>query len=56
MTQIFKASEIFKKLKNGDTEMCIPKEIMEKAQLTIGDKVKIKVGDQGTMIINKVED
>tara|TARA_B100000925_G_C21957683_1_gene451922 strand:+ start:611 stop:793 length:183 start_codon:yes stop_codon:yes gene_type:complete len=53
----FKKDEIFTKTdKNGNTTMKIPPEVLKVNNWKEGDKVKVKIGDQGTIIIEKVDD
>jgi formylmethanofuran dehydrogenase subunit D len=57
-TQTFKVEEIFQDIE-GDEEnilMTIPPEIMQSQGWKEGDKIKVEIGDQGTIIITKVED
>jgi hypothetical protein len=53
---IFEAEEIFEEIVDDpdNVNMKIPDEVAEAAGLVPGDTVKISVGDQGTMIIEKV--
>jgi hypothetical protein len=54
----FKAEEIFEDIP-GDIENCnmkIPEEVANAIGLVPGDKIKILVGDQGTVIIQKAVD
>ena len=53
----FKAEDIFEDI-DGDEEninMNIPPEVSEAAGLVPGDAIKISLGDQGTVIIEKIE-
>lgn len=59
MTQwIFKAEDIFQEIPDDpeNVNMTIPDEIAEKAGLETGDPIKILLGDQGTIIIEKLGD
>ena len=59
MTQwIFKAEDIFEEIPDDpkNVNMTIPDEVAEKAGLNPGDKIKILLGDQGTIIIEKLGD
>lgn len=54
---IFNQEEIFQDIP-GDTEnvnMTIPPEVAKAIGLVPGDLIKISVGDQGTMIIQKID-
>jgi len=53
---IYKAEDIFQDIENDpkNVNMTIPPEIAHAANLKPGDKLKINIGDQGTMIIEKV--
>lgn len=56
-TWTFKAEEIFEDI-DGDKEnvnMNIPLEVMEKMGWKEGDTLRILLGDQGTVIIEKAE-
>lgn len=56
-TKTYKADEIFQDIEE-DTEnvlMNIPPEIAEKMGWQPGDSLKIELGDQGTIVITKVE-
>lgn len=58
MKTIYKQEEIFEEIP-GDSEqvlMKIPDEIAEAAGIKPGDNIKVSWGDQGTIIITKVED
>lgn len=53
----FKQSDVFTKIdKNGQTIMKIPPEIMAIKEWKEGDKVKISIGDQGTIVIEQMVD
>jgi len=57
-TFIFKAEDIFQDIE-GDEEnvlMNIPPEIMESQGWKEGDNLKIEWGDQGSIVISKVEE
>lgn len=57
-TKTFKVEEIFEDI-DGDPEnvlMNIPPEIAEEMNWNPGDTLKILLGDQGTIIIEKVEE
>ncbi len=56
-TWVFDKEEIFKEITDDpdNTLMTIPPEVSEAVGLTPGDTVKIEIGDQGTMIINKID-
>jgi len=55
-TWIYKQEEIFQDISDDPDNvlMNIPDEVAERANLKPGDTIKILVGDQGTMIIEKV--
>ena len=57
MNKIYKAEEIFEDIPNDKENvlMKIPPEVCEAAGFEEGDTLKIEIGDQGTLIINKVE-
>ncbi len=53
----FKKDEIFTKTdENGVTTMKIPPEVLQVNDWKEGDRVKLKIGDQGTIIIEKADD
>lgn len=57
-TLVFPAEEIFQDIE-GDPDnvnMTIPPEIMEAQGWKEGDTIKVEIGDQGTVVITKVED
>lgn len=59
MTQwTFKAEDIFGEIPNDpqNMNMTIPPEVAEAVGLEPGDPIKIIVGDQGTIIIEKLGD
>jgi len=59
MTQwTFKAEDIFEEIPDDpkNINMTIPEEVAEKAGLQPGDPIKILLGDQGTIIIEKLGD
>tara|TARA_Y200000002_G_scaffold372469_1_gene370286 strand:- start:180 stop:362 length:183 start_codon:yes stop_codon:yes gene_type:complete len=52
----FKKDEIFTKTnKDGVTTMKIPPEVLAVNDWKEGDKLKLKIGDQGTIIIEKAD-
>lgn len=55
---IFRAEDIFSEISDDpkSINMTIPEEVAEKAGLNPGDKIKILLGDQGTIIIEKLGD
>ena len=57
-TWTFKMEEIFEDIPDNPEEvlMKIPEEVCEKVGLVPGDKIKVLVGDQGTLIIEKLKD
>ena len=54
----FKANEIFKDVPGDEKKviMTIPEPIMKKQGWSEGTKIKVKWGDQGTIIIEEIED
>jgi hypothetical protein len=54
---IYKVEDIFEDIPDDpkNVNMTIPPEIMEKANLKEGDTIKISYGDQGTLILEKVD-
>ena len=57
-TYTFKAEDIFQDIE-GDPEnvlMTIPPEIMEKMGWKEGDNIRVLMGDQGSVIIEKVDE
>ena len=56
-TWVFKKEEIFSETdEKGMVTMKIPKEISDKKGWVVGDNLKMSVGDQGTIIIEKLEE
>lgn len=57
-TWTFKAEDIFEDIPNDpkNIKMTIPPEVAEKAGLKPGDKLKVLLGDQGTVIIEKIKE
>lgn len=55
---VFKAEDIFEDIPDdpANVNLNIPEEIAKKIGLVPGDTVKVLVGDQGTLIIEKVTD
>lgn len=55
---IFKAEEIFTDIPGDDKNinMKIPDEIMESQGWKPGDTIRVEIGDQGTIIITKVDE
>ena len=55
---IYKAEEIFQDIPGDDKNvlMTIPPEIMEKQGWKEGTKIKVEVGDQGSIIISEVKE
>jgi antitoxin component of MazEF toxin-antitoxin module len=47
-------NDIFTKKENGEFDMKLPDEVIEKLGLEPGDTVKVEVGDKGSLIISKV--
>jgi bifunctional DNA-binding transcriptional regulator/antitoxin component of YhaV-PrlF toxin-antitoxin module len=58
MKTIYKQEEIFQDIPDDPEKviMNIPDEIAEAAGFKPGDTIKVSWGDQGTIIITKVED
>jgi len=59
MTQwTFKAEDIFEEIPKDpkNVNMTIPQEVADAVGLVPGDPIKIKWGDQGTIIIEKLGD
>jgi hypothetical protein len=58
MKTIYKQEEIFEDIPDDPEKviMKIPDEIAEAAGIKPGDAIKVSWGDQGTIIITKVED
>jgi len=58
MKTIYKQEEIFEDIPDDPEKviMKIPEEIAEAAGIKPGDAIKVSWGDQGTIIITKVED
>lgn len=56
-TWTFKAEDIFEDIPNDleNVNMTIPPEVAEAVGLKPGDSVKVLWGDQGTIIIEKVD-
>tara|TARA_B100000212_G_scaffold335789_1_gene308227 strand:+ start:3275 stop:3454 length:180 start_codon:yes stop_codon:yes gene_type:complete len=54
----YKVEDIFQDVPGDDKKviMTIPEEIMEKQGWTEGTKIKVKWGDQGTIIIEEMKD
>ena len=54
---IYKAEEIFEDIPDDpkNVNMKIPEDIAKEAGLEPGDKIRILWGDQGTIIIEKIE-
>ena len=55
---IYKVEEIFQDIPGDDKNvtMTIPPEIMKKQGWKEGTKIKVEVGDKGTIIITEVKD
>lgn len=50
----YKYSDIFKK-QEGEEVMTLPPEIIKDLELEPGDNLKILMGDQGTIILEKID-
>lgn len=50
----YKYSDIFKD-NEGDSVMTLPQEIIDELKLEPGDNLKILLGDQGTIILEKID-
>ena len=57
-TWTYKVEDIFEDIPDNPEEviMKLPPEVAEEVGLVPGDKIKILIGDQGTLIIQKVKD
>jgi len=55
---VYKVDDIFEDIENDaqNVNMKIPPEVAHAADLKPGDKLRVKYGDQGTIIIEKVSD
>lgn len=55
---IYKVEDIFHDIEGdpNNVNMTIPPEIMEKQGWTEGTKIKVEIGDKGTIIITEVKD
>lgn len=54
MKKTFKYTDIFKS--NGEaTEFSLPPEVVSEMKLEPGDKLKVLLGDQGTIILEKID-
>lgn len=51
----YKYQDIFKKNSEGETNMVLPPELIEAMDLKPGDNLKILAGDQGTIILEKID-
>ena len=53
----FKMEDIFEEIPDNPNEilMNIPEEVCNQVGLTPGDNIKILIGDQGTLIIEKLD-
>jgi len=53
---VFNQKEIFQDIPDDpkNVNMTIPPEVCKAAGLQSGDEIKISIGDQGTMIIEKI--
>jgi len=58
LNKVYKVEDIFQDIPDDPENvlMTIPPEVMEKMGWKEGDNIKVKVGDQGTVIIEKVEE
>lgn len=54
----YKVEDIFEDIPNNPEEvlMNIPEEVSKEIGLVPGDKIKVSIGDQGTLIIEKITD
>ena len=50
----YKYSDIFK-IQEGEEVMTLPPEIIKDLELEPGDNLKILMGDQGTIILEKID-
>jgi len=55
---VYKAEDIFQDIPDDpeNVTMNIPPEIMEAQGWTEGTKIKVEIGDQGTIIITEIKD
>lgn len=54
MTKTYKYEDVFKQNENGEAELFLPPELSEELGLQPGDNLKILLGDQGTVILEKI--
>lgn len=56
-TKEYKAGDIFQDIEDDpdNVNMVLPQEVREKMGWQPGDVLKVQVGDQGTLIITKVD-
>lgn len=54
MTKTYKYEDLFKQNENGEAELFLPPELSEELELQPGDNLKILLGDQGTVILEKI--
>ena len=50
----YKYTDIFK-LQEGEYNFTLPEDVIKEMQLEPGDNLKILVGDQGTIILEKID-
>ena len=55
MTKTYKYEDLFKQNENGEAELFLPPELSEELGLQPGDNLKILLGDQGTVILEKID-
>jgi antitoxin component of MazEF toxin-antitoxin module len=54
MTKTYKYEDLFKTNENGEAELFLPPELSKDLDLNPGDNLKILLGDQGTVILEKI--
>ena len=54
ITKTYKYDDLFKQNENGEAELFLPLELSEELGLQPGDNLKILLGDQGTVILEKI--
>jgi len=54
MTKTYKYEDLFKQNENGEAELFLPPALSEELGLQPGDNLRILLGDQGTVILEKI--
>mgnify|MGYP006985882366 CR=1 FL=1 len=54
MTKTYKYEDLIKTNENGEAEFFLPPELSKDLDLNPGDNLKILLGDQGTVILEKI--